>query len=513
MQLRGLLFLGLVLGTEGSNIARFRAAAPYHKKLARQASDTDSSNTDAADPTSTAVAVVTATSTVADAATTSQDTSDSSTTQDAGGSSGGSSDSGGSSTSAAGGSSDADTTVTRTVTVTDANADTITKATTVMKTVTSTVLVTSTAFKTDTVTSSGETATSTVYETSTQWANEKRALDLAPRTVGEDGIVIAEPVITQAPQLDSDDEEFDLLRPRDMLAKRDTVTVTTTVTVGDDSGKTVTNAVTRTVISTTSSQTKITKTITETEQADASTTVTVTSTLVITSTRVTTNVVQTATVAPSGSYGSDGNGGDDSSSDNSGSSSSSSSGLSTGAKAGIGAGAGVGGLIVLGLVLWCCFRKRNKPSKSELDDMFGSSEVPVGPGPVRDSSARLSSHMSQVSPTIPNVSPAKVNPAPEGYRGTALGDGRSGYAKPKPFGAAYAPAVSPEGTYSRTATVTSAGDERMDIPPNAVELGNDGNNAKWSHPEAAEIDGNQVTSPHGSAPPDHVYEMPSQQYR
>lgn len=500
MQFRGLLFLGLVLAAEGADVARFRAA-PINARLVRRASDTASSEA-VANPTSTAVQVVTATSTAA-AEVSSSDTPDSTSSAAAVVTSQSSNDSGSSTSSA-----EADSTVTKTVTVTDANADTITTSTTILKTLTSTVVVTSTTFKTATVTSSGDTATSTVYETSTQWANQKRALNLAPRTVAENGIVVAEPMITDAPDLD--DEEFELLRPRDMLHKRATVTVTKTVTVGDSSDKTVTKSVTRTVISTISSASKITKTLTETEQADASTTVTVTSTLVVTSTKVTTNVVQTATVAPSGSYGDSGS----SSSDSSSSSGSSSSGLSTGAKAGIGAGAGVAGLIVLALLLWCCMKRRNKPSKSEIDDMFGSSEVPVGHGPVRDSSARISSHMSQISPTIPNVTPVKT-PAPEGYRGTALGDGRAGYAKPKPFGAAYAPAVSPEHTYSRTATATSAGDERMDVPPpgTAVELGNDGSAAKWHQVEAAEIDGNQVTSPRGTAPPEHVYEMPSQQYR
>ncbi|KAI5456431.1 hypothetical protein BGZ63DRAFT_94365 [Mariannaea sp. PMI_226] len=476
MQLRGLIVLGIALGAEATKVVRFRDVVAKAELAPRQNSPA---------PSSTAVDVVTQTTTKDDT-TTSDDSqttsSDSSSSTDTG-----------------------DTTITKTITVT-ASGDTATKTSTVSKTSTSTLVVTSTVFQTDTVTSTGKTATKTVYETTTQWANQKRAINIAPRTVDQNGIVIFEAEITKAPEVEYDDEDDLLLRPREMLAKRDTVTETKTVTVGGDSGSTVTDTITKNVISTTSSVTKVTKTITETDQVDASTTVSVTSTLTVTSTRVTTGVVETSTSAPT----------ETSDASNSGSKGSS-GGLSTGAKAGIGAGAGVAGLIALGLLLWCCFRRRNKPSKSEIDDMFGSSEVPVGPGPGTNQASRLSStRMTQMSPTIPTVSPMKS--APEGYRGTALGDGRAGYAKPKPFGAAYAAGQtgSPDYAYSRTATTTSGGDERerMDLAaPNAAELGNDGNTGRWHESNAAEIDGNQVSSLRGNSPAQNVYEMPTQEYR
>ncbi|KPM38427.1 hypothetical protein AK830_g8129 [Neonectria ditissima] len=528
MQVRGLALLGLLLGAEGTLIVRRQADDDALDLNRRQATATDSVDVSSAvesavesasdvvssavDPvvSSTDVEVITATSTTPDDDTVTSESASAEVT-----------------TSSDSGSSDSDSTITRTVTVTDADADTITQKTTVQRTVTSTIVVTSTKFETETVTSSGETATSTVYETSTTWANEKRAINLAPRTVDNHGIAIVDAKPTDTPKL-SDAEQQDLrhfLIGRNDLVKRATVTKLVTVTVGSDAGKTVVNSVTQTVISTTSKATVVTKTVTETEAAGASTTITKTSTLVITSTRVTTGVVVTATVAPTGSYGTAGTGGSDSSSSDS-SSSSSSSGLSTGAKAGIGAGCGVVGLAVIGIILWCCLKKRNKPSKSEIDDMFGSSEVPVGG--VRGNGT--SPHMAQTSPGMDSALAggrlSAKNSTAEGYRGTALGDGRAGYAKPNNYGSSYN-AVSPETQYSRTATMNTAGREELladhhargdlvspaTTTTTAAELGNDGGGARWIKSDAAEIDGTQMSSARGSSPAEHVYEMPAQPYR
>ncbi|KAK7421401.1 hypothetical protein QQZ08_009956 [Neonectria magnoliae] len=531
MQVRGLALLSLVLGAEGTLIVRHQADddALVRRQDATATDAVDVSSaidsviesateiiSDSVDPvtSSTDVEVVTTTSAAPDDDTTSESVpAEVTTTSD-----GGSSD---------GGSSDADSTITRTVTVTDEDADTITQKTTVQRTITSTIFITSTVFETETVTSDGETATRTIYETSTTWANEKRAIDLAPRTVDNHGLAIVDAKPTDTPEL-SDLDLQDLrnaLVGRNELVKRATVTKVVTVTVGSDAGKTVVNSVTQTVISTTSKPTKVTKTVTETEAAGASTTVTKTSTLVITSTRVTTGVVKTATVAPTGSYGTAGTGGSDSSDSDStsSSSSSSSSGLSTGAKAGIGAGCGAVGLAVIGIILWCCLKKRNKPSKSEIDDMFGSSEVPVGG--VRGNGT--SPHMAQTSPgmdsaLVPGRMPTK-NSTAEGYRGTALGDGRTGYAKPNTYGSSYN-AVSPETQYSRTTTMNTVGREEL-LPEHhargemvsptttAAELGNDGGGARWIKSDAAEIDGTQLSSARAASPAEHVYEMPAQPYR
>ncbi|KAH6997215.1 hypothetical protein EDB80DRAFT_145774 [Ilyonectria destructans] len=497
MQLRGLLFLGLLAGTEASRIVRRQDAtgssdsgdSAVQPTVADTSADSVSS-TDAVVVSTTSVDETTSSSAPADD-TSSSAPADETTTSDS-----------------------ADTTITRTITVTGASGDTITKKSTVQKTVTSTVVVYSTAFKTETVTSSGETATSTVYVTSTTWTNEKR--DLAPRTLGLDDYVFVDAKPTAAAELPEEDAlDLKALLRRNHLAKRATITDTVTVTVGGSDGKTVTNVVTQTVVSSTSSVSKITKTVTETEAAGASTTITVTSTLVITSTRVTTGVVATQSVAETSSSGS-------SSDSSSGSSSSSSSGLSTGAKAGIGAGAGVVGLAALGIILWCCLKKRNKPSKSEIDDMFGSSEVPVGGRGGNGTSPHMAhaNHGSE-SGLAPGRMPTMSSTA-EGYRGTAIGDGRTGYAKPNTYGAAYN-GVSPETTYSRTTTKSPGGDDHlpehpsaaeMHSPANTAELGTDNlAAAKWHQPNAAEIDSTQVSSPRGSEPAEHVYEMPAQSYR
>lgn len=514
MQIRRLLFLGLLLGAEASKLV-----VRQDTDANSPAGTADSTEPTQAEPTSTADSSPTnqpaeSTSEAANSPTGDSTTESSPTTTDSG-----------------------DTTTTRTVTVTDADVKTVSRLTTVMRTITSTVVVTSTVFDTTTVTSSdAETATTTVYTTTTEWANEKRAINLAPRTVGGYGEPVVEdpvPTITSVPE-SFENEHYGLRAFRRGLHKRATITELVTVTVGEDSGKTVFSTVARTVISTVSKETKITKTITETEQAGAKTTVTATSTLTITSTRVTTGVIRTATVAPSGDYGAAGTGVPEPDNTTSGGDE---GGLSTGAKAGIGAGAGVAGLLAIAALIWFCVKKRrNDKHKAEYDDVFGSSEVPVG-GPVRGSGT--TPNMSQVSPVTaastlaPSRNPTKGS-TPEGYRGTALGDGRAGFAKPQPYGRAYMPA-SPETNYSRTTGgdnmggvspetnyARAAGAEQgspnfaaaeMHSPANTAELASDSAAARWHQNDAAEIDGNQVTSAHGSSPPANVYEMPAQPYR
>ncbi|KAI1027400.1 hypothetical protein LB505_005988 [Fusarium chuoi] len=524
MQLRRFLLLGMLLGAEATQlVARQNSNSD---SAAAPSTDSSPASTSEADPTSDDSAATTAAETTAAQPTDDSTTADGSTTD-------GSSD-GGSTTAE-------DVIVTKTVTVTDADAKTVSRQTTVMKTITSTVVVTSTAFDTKTVTSSdAETATTTTYVTSTKWANEKRALDLAPRTIG--GVELVAPALptytttTSAPphfnaQLEG--EHYGLRAFRRGLHKRATSTTTVTVTEGGgDSDTTVFNTISRTVISTVSSQTKVTKTITETEQAGASTTVTVTSTLVVTSTRVTTGVVRTATVAPSGEYGPSGTGG--ASSDNNSSSNSNDGGLSTGAKAGIGAGVGVAGLAVLAGLVWFCLRKRrNAKNKAEYDDVFGASEVPVGGrGGGGAAAAGTSPHMSQTTAAASTLAPSRNTTKSEGYRGTALGDGRAGFAKPQQFGRSYMP-VSPETNYSRTAGSDQAysattpennyahpvggspnhNAAEMYSPANTAELASDSAATKWHQNDAAEIDGNQVSSARGTAPPENVYEMPAQPYR
>ncbi|KAF4974488.1 hypothetical protein FZEAL_8615 [Fusarium zealandicum] len=512
MQLRGFLFLGVLLGAEASKIA------------ARQNTDSDAPIDLVSSIGAIATTVVDAITSVAADPTTDSPTADEPTpTADEPTDSPTDDTTSADETTTA----DGDTTVTRTTTVTDANVKTVSRETTVMRTITSTVVVTSTTFKTTTVTSSdAKTATETIYETSTKWANEKRALNFAPQTIGfpRDLVVDAVPTITAVPEVDHVEEYgFGALR-RGLLHKRATITEMVTITEGEDSDKTVFDTVSRVVISTVTSQSKVTKTITETEQADASTTVSTTITLTVTSTRVTTNVIRTATVAPSGEYGPAGTDGADSGSTGDSGSSGADEGLSTGAKAGIGAGCGVVGLAAIGAAIWFCLKKRrNSKNKAEYDDVFGSSEVPVS-GPMRGGAAP---NMDQVSPLTANstLAPSR-NPTkgsnPEGYRGTALGDGRAGFAKPAPYGRSYMP-VSPETNYARTSpggyehgsqgSPQHAAAEMNNPANNTAELASDSAATRWHQNDAAEIDGNQVSSARGSAPPANVFEMPDQPYR
>lgn len=447
-------------------------------------------------------------------------------------------------TSTSDGGDDDDTTVTVTTTV-EGDGDTV--STKVTKTITSTkvVTVTSTTFSTTTETRTDEdTATTTVYETSTVWAssaNAKRAIKLAAQTlpvmqVDANPTTPPVPAVTSAGELDLELVKKDA-QPGPHLAKRDTITVTNTVTEGGGSS-TVVDTVTKTVVTTASTKTTTTNVVTETEQANASTTVTVTSTLTVTSTSVTTGVTtETGAADDSGD-------GDESSSDDSG-------GLSTAAKAGIGAGVGVAGLAVIAGLAWFCLRKRRRgPKHNPDDDMFGASEVPVGgAAAAAGSPARRTtpmSHQPSNSGAYAAVgrSPVKSSAAPEGYRGTAMGDGRAGYAKPDPYGAAYTrqSAISPTSPHTsshptnRTSTLGStlaggdqlpehstpsdvdhahsfgAYDNRHPSPqPQAAELGSEGTGARWQTPGAAEMDSSPA--PRSTSPPQNVYEMPAQNYR
>lgn len=429
-----------------------------------------------------------------------------------------------------------DTTVFRTETVTDGNADTITQRTTVRETSTFTVVVISTEFSTSVVTEEGDTATRTIWETSTVIDNDNARrgfVDLGPRTlpIAVDAYATEAPV----PTVTSEDwNNLDMARNKmqrdNILEKRATVTEVRTVTVGDDSETTVVDTVTQTIVTTRSTVRTTTNVVTETEIEDAATTETVTSTLTVTSTAVSTGA-QTTTGTSDGNNGNNDNGGDSNASTDDG-------GLSTGAKAGIGAGVGVGALLIIGAIAFFCMRRRRRGPKADPDALAGASEVPVG-GPVGGSppmSHQTSTHHAAAAGLLsPHGRAPPTKPSPEGYRGTAMGDGRAGYAKPAPYGAAYAP--QPSSTASPTnrsstmnstspftpggQTVSSMGADSLPahpVPgdqPAAAELGNEGHAAgsRW-HPAggATEMDAAGVGH-QSSAMPQNVYEMPAQNYR
>ncbi|KAI9147669.1 hypothetical protein HJFPF1_12699 [Paramyrothecium foliicola] len=423
------------------------------------------------------------------------------------------------STSSSGGDDDdddVDTTVFQTVTVTNNDVETVSSVTTVFTTSTTTVVVTITEFETTTVTGNEETSTTTVIETSTHWV-EKRAIDLAPRTLdADDGLAAAPALYTTIPH------DFAAvahpLPGAHELAKRATVTQATTVTVdGDGDATTVLSTVRRQVITTEESSTTSVSVITSTVQANARTTVTTTSTLVVTSTSVSSGGIRTTDADPESSS--------DANPDNN-SGSSGGGGLSTGAKAGIGAGVGVAGLIIIGALIWFCV-KRRRTTKAEHDDLIGASEVPVG-GPVGSghTPSTTAHHSAAAAFLAPNRTSTKPSHSPEGYRGTAMGDGRAGFAKPAPYGSAYAGAgaVSPVTAYSqptdyshqptdRSSTLVSHSPDGLPehpTPQSAVaEMDQGGHAGRWHDANAAEIDSRPAMS-HQSGP---VYEMPSQSYR
>lgn len=428
-------------------------------------------------------------------------------------------------TSSSASQSEEDTTVFRTETVTDGDAETITRRTTTQSTSTFTVVVIQTVFETKTITQKGETATRTIWETSTVVDNGKREfVDLGPRTLPI--AVEAHPTEAAVPTVTREDwDQLEMAKKRmqrdNMLNKRATVTEVRTVTVGDDSQTTVVDTVTQTVVVTRSTARTTTNEVTETEIEDASTTETVTRTLTVTSTAVTTGA-QTTTGGETGDSNSDSSSSDD-------------GGLSTGAKAGIGAGVGVAALLALGALAWFCIRRRRRGPKADPDSLAGASEVPVG-GPVGSTppmSHQSSTHHAAAAGLLaPGGRGAASKPSPEGYRGTAMGDGRAGYAKPAPYGAAYTQPSSTSPTNRSSTlnsstpfspggqTVSSIGNDSLPSHPGpndhqAAELGNDNNAAasRWQPSgNAAEMDAAGVGHQSGALP-QNVYEMPAQNYR
>lgn len=430
------------------------------------------------------------------------------------------------------GSSDVTTTITTTVGG-GGGGSTETTRTTVSVTRPTTIVVVETEFETTTVTEqNGDgTATRTVYETTTVVDNERRAIDIAARTIAQ-----AEAIPTDdAPAPTAVNSYVEMMKREPAvpahLAKRDTITVIRTVSAGGDDAETVTSTFTRTVFDTTTSRSTTTNFITETDEVGATTTETVTSTLTVTSSDVTTGVTEPTETAGDGGNndGSNDGGGD--------------GGLSTGAKAGIGAGVGVVGLAILVGLGWFCFKKRRSGPKPDHDDMFGSSEVPVGAAAAGGAGAAGAAAAGRRTPPMSHShststggglapSPAATKPyAAEGYRGTAMGDGRAGYAKPEPYGAAYTRAsgisrspVSGMTGYSRPTdgsnTMTSGGNDALPehstpaemesvSSPQTAELGTGGTAARWENSNAAEIDGQPALNTQ-SGP---VYEMPAQPYR
>ncbi|PHH77824.1 hypothetical protein CDD80_152 [Ophiocordyceps camponoti-rufipedis] len=375
--------------------------------------------------------------------------------------------------------SGADTTVTTTVTVSGSRS-TITEFSTVI----SSFVETSTVFSTDIVTETGETATSIVFETSTTFVNRKRSLDAGlVRRDGLPSVVLAQ--ITPAPN-----PELDLEKRR--LFKR--ATITSTVTVTGDNGAAATTTIER--VSSVISTSLTTVVVTQTSLVNARTTHTSTSTLVVTSTR------GGAATSPTGSSGSRQGGRQEGA-----------GGLSSAAKAGIGVGAGLGGLALVAAVAYFCIRRKRGPNPYH-DDLIGASEVPVG-----GSAGRRPMAQTTTSTTSPRrYQPAgivyeqpKANSSPEGYRGTAIGDGRAGFAHPAPYGAAYSvPTAARRPSKSASTTTTTGG---ADALPQHPTPGDSTTTTTWPlADERVEMDGRPLATggPMTSHP---VYEMPSQSYR
>ncbi|KAG6012243.1 hypothetical protein E4U54_007647 [Claviceps lovelessii] len=444
-----------------------------------------------------------------------------------------------------GGGGDSTTFITRTITLPDSGS-TITSTTTVSISSLVTVTVTTTDIATTTVTRSDrDIATKTVYVTSTQIVNVKRAVvdDEDIFFIGDrPAPVEAEP--TPAPPVPAPEADYNELQRFRNNYKR--AVVTNFVTVGGGGGgedKTVTVTATRVVRSTMTTVVHTTSFVTETDQLNAKTTITTTATIIVTMTQVLTGVVETITSAPTGvpAGGGNNNNPNNNNDDNN-------SGLSDGAKAGIGAGIGVAALLIIGAVVFWLMKRRRNP-KPDPDDLLGpSSEVPVGGGGGGGAAARRGPHssrpmsqgLSSTPGAVPHRNPVLPNVQPEGYRGTAMGAGRAGYAKPETYGASYAPTRSI--TTNTKTSALSQGDQLPRHPtpdrnsalvspvtpqPDAAELGNDGAGARWHQNEAAEmstdnpaaakwhadnaheIDSQPVTS-HQSGP---VYEMSAETYR
>jgi hypothetical protein len=414
-----------------------------------------------------------------------------------------------------GGDQEQDTTVFQTVTVTDDNVKTVSSLTTIYSTNTKTVTVTVPVFKTTTVTVDGETSTDTIFETSTQWV-EKR--DLSPRTLDE----YSQAAETAATTITSVPADWPGAQPAQNvheLAKRATITRLTTVTAdGDGEASTVISTVrlpvVTSVIETETSESILTKTAIK----DAKTTVTTTSTVVVTSTSVNSAV---STGAPEDNGGNDqsnnGNNGNNNQDQNK-----DEGGLSTGAKAGIGAGAGVAGLALIAGLIWFCIKRRRDP-KTEHDDLMGASEVPVsGPFSGGQTPATTAHHSAAAAFLAPGRMASKQSQSNEGYRGTAMGDGRAGFAKPAPYGSAYAGAgtQSPATAYShphtdRSSTLVSRSPDDLPEHPSPLSASaemarGDGYGSRYHDAGGvAEIDSRPAPQ-HQDGP---VYEMPGHSYR
>lgn len=422
---------------------------------------------------------------------------------------------------------ESDTTTTLTTTVTaDGDVATSTVSTTVGSTIVSTVKSTTTIYTTTTVTrSDSDVETSTVYTTvtTTGSGNDKRGFDYVPAPQTE----------PPAPRLTAG---------LNNLQKRATITDYVTVTAGGGtSTETVTATISQDVVSRSLQVISITSVDTVTRQANARSTTT--TTLTRTQTSVETGVETKPGETDVGNNDGGSNGGSKGGSDD---------GLSTGAKAGIGAGVGVGALLIIGALIFFCMRRRRSP-KADPDMMAGASEVPVGGhgsrGGTGNGSVRPMSHnSSNAGAYLAAARPPVSKTSPEGYRGTAMGDGRAGYAKPNPYGSTYSrssattgptPGSGPDslpehphpgGENAMTAvganTVSPVsrnspgpGGHVAPVPtpspqppqhPMTAELGADNMAAnKWHSDNAAEIDSQPVMS-HQSGP---VYEMPTEPYR
>ncbi|KZZ92442.1 hypothetical protein AAL_06068 [Moelleriella libera RCEF 2490] len=417
----------------------------------------------------------------------------------AGGGGGGSSATGGASSvstpvvtsPAAGG----DTTifVTQTVTNGGGGGSVVTQVTTVQTNVIVTITQTTTDFSTTTVTSrDADVATKVIFSTVTQTINAKRDLSSEFHVIGRSPVQVgAQP--TPSAEAGAWWAELSGLERARNYEKRAIITNTVLVTVGGTAGaSTVLSTVIQTVRTTTTAVARTVSILTETEQANARSTITTTSVITVRQTQVSNGAVETASGTPGDSSG----GGGGSSSDG---------GLSGGAKAGIGIGVGLAGLALIAIVLWFCLRRRRGP-KPNPDDLLGpSSEVPVGfaAGGSRNSRP-MSEALTSTPGTAPRRSPVVPNVQPEGYRGTAMGDGRAGYAKPEPYGAGHAPTrstttntkpstLSPEDQLPRHptpeggATSVSPVSPYSNTRPQTAELGNDGAAAKWHNAGAAEM--------------------------
>ncbi|KAG6040622.1 hypothetical protein E4U41_007686 [Claviceps citrina] len=439
------------------------------------------------------------------------------------------------------GQSDSLIVITRTVTL-PSGGSVITSTTTVTISTVITVAVTTTDIATTTITrTDNETATKTIYVTSTLIVNAKRAVEeeilyTADGPAQNEAQATPVPAVL-APQAGDNGPE----RARNNH-RRAVVTQFATVTEFSGGGdSTVVLTATQFIRSTTTALVHTTSFVTETNQVNAKTTITTTATIILKLTHVSIGYIETATVVPT--RGADGGDNNNHNNNNPDTDTNGDSGLSSGAKAGIGAGLGVAALIAIGVFAFCLVQRRRSP-KLDPDDLLGpSSEVPVGGGSAAGgsrSSRPMSQGLSSAPGAVPGRSPILPNVQPEGYRGTAMGNGRAGYAKPETYPVSYGPTRSMTSNTRNSTFSHGDGLPRQPTPdhnssvvspltarPDTAELGSDGAGAKWHQTEAVEMptdnpaatkwhsdhahemDGQPVTS-HQSGP---VYEMPTENYR